>query len=458
QEEVSNNFEKLQPWAQVYLRNMIDVVENATKSNEDARIKYANLLAVLNNVEKNYRGGIDGARRMELVAMRGEENSEFQTWLSTAERKAKYGDVLAELRALVDRETVSARRAKLLRFLGIGAWMESTGRTLYRWAKEREKPDAERQRGFQERDVVRATERLKAMDRRYDPSVEPALMAFALGEYSKLPADARIPAWDKAFGISKAAYNSDAVARRVSAMIKKSKLGDLKNRLALFEKSAQELEASKDPFIQLAVASYEREIELEEAAKARAGESIDVRGRYMAALLEFNEERGRPIYADANSTLRISFGSVLGSMPKDGLRYDAFTTIDGLAAKHTGEVPFDSPETQLELIRKGDHGPFYHRLYQSVPVNFLCTLDITGGNSGSPILNARGDLVGLAFDGTYEGIISDWAFDRSNSRTIAVDVRYMLWVMSKVDGAYRLLEEMGVADFKPRAARRAGRH
>ena len=175
---------------------------------------------------------------------------------------------------------------------------------------------------------------------------------------------------------------------------------------------------------------------------------------YMTALLAFNEELGRPIYADANGTLRISFGVVMGSMPKDGLMYDAFTTLEGVAAKHRGEDPFDAPEEELRLIAERDHGPYYHPLYQSVPVNFLCTLDITGGNSGSPVLNARGNLVGLAFDGTYEGIISDWAFDGENARTIAVDVRYMLWVMAKLDGATRLLEEMGVADFKRLAHRK----
>ncbi|MEO1227696.1 MAG: S46 family peptidase [Myxococcota bacterium] len=453
QEEISNAFERLRPWSQKFITEMIQVAEAATETDEDARIKYMQLIAILNNVEKNFRGSIEGAERMGLVELRGKENEAFQAWLSAPERREKYGDVVAELRELVAREAVSAKRDRLLRLVSYGTWMEPTARSLYRWAKERAKPDAEREVGYQERDMAKAMQRLKSMERRYDASVEPKLVALAMREYAALPEEGRIPAWDRALGVGKGEYNAAAVEKRVASMIARSRLGDVKTRLALFKASTKELEASKDPFMKLAVAAYDRMIELEEAKKAQIGESLEIRARYMTALLAFNEAQGRPIYADANGTLRISFGVVMGSMPKDGLMYDAFTTLDGIEAKHTGKDPFDVPEEQLRLIADRDHGPYYHPLYQDVPVNFLCTLDITGGNSGSPVLNAQGNLVGLAFDGTYEGIISDWAFDAENARTIAVDVRYMLWVMSKLDGATQLLEEMGVADFK-RLARR----
>ena len=118
--------------------------------------------------------------------------------------------------------------------------------------------------------------------------------------------------------------------------------------------------------------------------------------------------------------------------------------LRGLRKKDTGEDPFNSPQKQLDLIEAGDYGSYALSSIKSVPVNFLSDLDSTGGNSGSATMNARGELVGLLFDGTFESVNSDWDFDPRTTRTIHVDTRYMLWVMEKVDGADRLIDEMTV--------------
>jgi hypothetical protein len=123
--------------------------------------------------------------------------------------------------------------------------------------------------------------------------------------------------------------------------------------------------------------------------------------------------------------------------------YTPFTRLEGIAEKNTGEDPFDSPQSQLELIAAKDYGEFALASLGSVPVNFLSTVDTTGGNSGSPTLNARGELVGLLFDGTYDSINSDWDFNTEKTRSIHVDMRYALWVMQKIDKAQNLLEELG---------------
>jgi hypothetical protein len=114
-------------------------------------------------------------------------------------------------------------------------------------------------------------------------------------------------------------------------------------------------------------------------------------------------------------------------------------------AKHTGSGEFDAPAAQIAAIKAKQFDGYYNATLDSVPVNYLATLDITGGNSGSPVLNSRGELVGLAFDGTLDSVISDWSFNPATTRTIAVDARYMLWEMQVVDRAERLLNEMGVA-------------
>jgi hypothetical protein len=179
----------------------------------------------------------------------------------------------------------------------------------------------------------------------------------------------------------------------------------------------------------------------EATAKRDEGAMSRFRPVYIEAL---REVRGGLLAPDANSTLRFTFGEVRGYTPRDGVWYEPMTTIDGLVAKHTGEEPFDAPSTLLEQAAEGSFGPWVDANLKTLPVNFLSTADITNGNSGSAVLNGRAELVGLAFDGNYEAMGSDFVVVPELSRAIAVDARYMLWVMDVVDGAGRLLEEMGV--------------
>ena len=208
--------------------------------------------------------------------------------------------------------------------------------------------------------------------------------------------------------------------------------------------SVAELEASKDPFMQLAVALYDYGIDLEQQSEERAGRALVLRPAYMQAITQWQRSQGIATYPDANSTLRVTYGKVLGGSPRDGMAYLPFTTLEGILEKDTGEDPFNAPAKQLTEIRAGDYGDYALDSIGSVPVNFLSDLDSTGGNSGSATLNSRAELVGLLFDGTFESVNSDWYFDPRTTRTIHVDTRYMLWVMDKVDGAQALIEEMDV--------------
>jgi hypothetical protein len=157
--------------------------------------------------------------------------------------------------------------------------------------------------------------------------------------------------------------------------------------------------------------------------------------------------KGGMMAPDANATLRISYGTVRGYRPSsDAPVYEPFTTVTQIPKKATGEEPFDAPKEQLDAIAGGAWGPYAAKGLNEVPVDFLSDLDITGGNSGSPIINARGELVGLAFDGNYEGLASDVVFKGETTRTISVDIRYVLWMADAVDGADNVVEELG---FKP---------
>jgi hypothetical protein len=160
------------------------------------------------------------------------------------------------------------------------------------------------------------------------------------------------------------------------------------------------------------------------------------------------EKAEGPVAPDANSTLRVTYGTVLGvDSSSDGIYWKPFTTLAGIEQKHTGVGEFDAPAAELEAIaalRNGKQTPYVDESLGDVPVDFLSTVDTTGGNSGSPTLNSRGELVGLLFDGTYDTIASDFLFDPVRTRSIHTDVRYLLWVMQEVDGATHLLKEMGL--------------
>ena len=215
--------------------------------------------------------------------------------------------------------------------------------------------------------------------------------------------------------------------------------------MAWLESSVEDFENSDDPLIRYAVDSYAERMALELERKELSGQFQRWRPEYMEAVIAYNRSLGQPIYADANSSLRVTFGQVRGNQPKDGLTNQPFTSLEGIVSKDTGLDPFNAPAKQLDLIRAKQYGDYVLPSLGTVPVNFLSTLDITGGNSGTATMNSKAQLVGLLFDGVYESIIGDWDFDDSKNRAISVDARYMLWVMEYMDGATNLLEEMTIA-------------
>ena len=189
---------------------------------------------------------------------------------------------------------------------------------------------------------------------------------------------------------------------------------------------------------------YDSGLAQEARDKELSGKLQAIRPQYMQAIIDYKTEKGEPIYADANSTLRVTVGNVKGYSPKDAMYYTPFTTLNGILEKDTGVEPFNSPQNQLDAINANNLGRYGMESINSVPVNFLGTLDITGGNSGSATLNNNAEFVGLVFDGNYESINSDWDFNQSLVRSIHVDIRYMLWVMEELYEADNLLKEMGV--------------
>lgn len=427
-------------------QEQLTLLEKLSKQDKAVALKVAGRVQGLNNTLTNFRGMLEGLTKGGSLAKKEKAEKELEAWIAAdPARQKKYGDVLPAMRALHAEGVKTRERGAVLMNIASASTYLSAAQTLTTLAVERSKPDLEREAGMQERDWPRIREMQERLQRTIDPVSDRALLTWALGLAAALPADQRIAPIDAAFGL-KPGMTKEEAARAAEAALGRyyaqSRLNDRAFRMSLLDKSQAELKATGDPFLELAAAMEPMAAESRESAKARAGAWARLRPRYMEALLA---KAGGLVAPDANSTLRVTYGQIKGVDARDGLFYKPQTTLAGIVQKHTGEGEFDAPKAQLDAIqalRGGKRTPYFDASLGDVPVNFLSTVDTTGGNSGSPTLNAKGEFIGLLFDGTYESVASNYLFDPVTTRSIHVDGRYMLWVMAEVEGATHLIEEM----------------
>lgn len=441
--EVEKRFTWFYPTAREMREGLMAVIHNNSEAGSPARISYESTYAGLANYAKNYQSMVEGYSHSDFLQRRQAMEKELDNWISAdATRSEEFGPAILKLGALVDESQATLPRDLVLGYMRYAALPRAASR-LYRLANEKQKPDEKREPGYQERDTSRFEQSLKRITRRYNAGVEKAILLYMLEHYAALPENQRVASIDNFFKLNKG-FNEKKTSKLLDRLYRKTKLNSEEVRLAWMNKSVADFNKSKDPLIQYAVATYNDNMAIELQEKDNDGNQQLWRARYMAALIAFNRSQGKPIYADANSTLRITFGQILGNQPRDGLHNNPFTSVEGIVEKHTGMDPFNSPEKQLALIKNKRYGKYKMDSINSVPVNFLTTVDITGGNSGSATLNGNAELIGLLFDGVYESIIGDWDFDDDKNRAISVDTRYMLWVMEYLDGATNLIDEMDV--------------
>ncbi|MCW0397211.1 Dipeptidyl aminopeptidase BII [Xanthomonas sacchari] len=425
------------PTAARQYRDLIALVEQAGKQNPDIQVKYAATMASWNNVAKNYEGQLEGFKRIDAAAKKHAEEDAVLAWLKRQGGEGKAAlQAHAQLLALGEQAKATRDRDLVLRQMRRTGVLGSAV-SLYRLSIERAKPDAEREPGYQERDLPEIEGAMKQMERRYVAAMDNQLQRYWFDQYLKLPKAQRLPALDQWL----AGADAQAAATRLAG----TQLGNTEARLKWLHADRAAFEASDDPALRYAVALMPTLLQLEQDEKRREGEELLARPRYLQAVADYKKSQGEFVYPDANSSLRITFGNVKGYVPKDGVAYTPFTTLEGVVAKDTGVEPFDSPKALLEAAKAKRYGGLEDKRLGTVPVNFLSDLDITGGNSGSPVMDAHGKLVGLAFDGNWESVSSNWVFDPAMTRMIAVDSRYLHWIMQEVMPAPRLLKELNLA-------------
>ncbi len=416
---------------------LIDTIEQASAGNEDAQVRYASQVAGLKNNLKRAQGELEGLRRSDAVAVRKADEAAMMAWLAKQPGAAAQRRDIAAAQALVAAGQANRERDQLFGVMLSQTQLLRSAVQLQRLAVERGKPDAKRERGYQQRDEALIEGSLKQVQRRYDPAVEKALLSALLARYRALPASQRIPEVDAVFGAD-AASATAAIDRLYAG----TKLGDQDVRLGLLAAAPADVAASGDPLMQAAAKLLPAVLRDDESGKARDGDLLRLRPAYMAALHGFRKSQGRAVYPDANSTLRVSYGKLSSLDPRDAVHYAPLTTVQGILEKHTGVAPFDAPKPLRDAIAKGDFGSTADPVLKTQTVDFMTNLDTTGGNSGSPVLDAEGHLIGLNFDSNWEAVSASWMYDPRYKRAIHVDIRYLRWLLAKVYPAPQLLEEM----------------
>lgn len=421
------------PFLAAYLQARSDALGKVGETDEEKRIKFQSDRANLDNYRKVYAGSSVAVRRGDAVAKRRAEETKFAAWVAAnPQRQAKYGEVLPALARLQQENQASGQRDLIVRTLPPAATpvfkqvydavaAVQTGKKLT--GEEKQKKLAEIQEVYKTR----------------EPILERELLKFFLQKMDELPAGQKFAAAETLFNRFEGKARRSAEETFAESIAEKDNFNTPEKVLALYDMSLGDMQKKYPNIVQFMTAFVqERNAVLGRTTKFNT--DIDrLRLLYQQGMAEM---KGTTPYPDANSTLRFTYGNVKGYSPREAVRYTPFTTIKGMIEKDTGANPFDVPQKLKDLQRTRDFGRFGEG--DSVVVNFLASTDIIGGNSGSPVLNAYGEQVGLVFDGNYEGLGNDLFYSGDVGRTIAVDIRYVLFVTEKFGNAGWILNEMTI--------------
>ncbi len=420
-------------------QSAINTLEAVAKKDPAVAIKVSGFIKGLNNGLKNNQGMLDGFKKLKLLEKKKQTEKEFLAYLDQhPDLKAKYGEVLEKIGKLYADLKTYADKSNYLRAI-MFSQLPSTVYSAYRYAIEKEKKESERDPAYSEKNMERRLRYLEIRNAMYVPSADRALLKVFLKKALRLPPNQRISFVDEIVQGKSGAEAEKAIDQFVDNLFDQSQFKDLKSAVPLFKKSKKELDEIQDPMIEFARKLNKELLPLEEKNKEFEAQISLLRQKLIRGIYEW---KGGLLYPDANRTLRFTYGDVRGYTPRDAVIYLPKTSLKGVVEKYTGKEPFDAPEKLLQLYQQRDFGSWIDPELNDVAVDFLHTTDITGGNSGSPVLNGKGELIGVAFDGNYEAMTSDYQFNNDITRTISVDSRYILFILDKFSDFQNLIKEL----------------
>ncbi|WP_312555323.1 S46 family peptidase [Empedobacter brevis] len=436
---VAQNVEYAYPaWVEASKVTM-DQMKKYMEQNQKVNIDYASKYAGVANYWKNRDGMIEALKLHGTVAKKTKEEEKFNKWAQKSKNKTEYGNVVKNLNDYYAKTNLDARHNNyiniLLRYSTLASAPYSIGKALENYAAANDAKRNEMRPKIQ--NAINAY-----YEKMYLP-LEKDLLAAQLNLYASKANEAGLAP----YVADLAKQNNKNFTSFVNDAVERSFFADQK-QVENFLISPDVEVLKKDPLYVLSNALVERASkQTDEQAKLS-----DVYSKNFRLLVKGLRESkiGNILYPDANSTLRLTYGSIQ-NLPKStnpkrqpDVASNYFTTLEGTVAKHiAGDEEFENPQRLLDLAKTKDYGQYADK-DGYLHVNFLSNNDITGGNSGSPVMNGKGELIGIAFDGNIEAMAGDVIFDPKLQRTISVDIRYVLWVVDKFAGAKHIVDEMTI--------------
>lgn len=419
--------------SRIKMRTMtMDVMKPAMNESDEIRLKYAAKQASIANAWKKWIGQIGGLKALNAVDKKLVWEKEYKAKAaSKPDWNTSYGKVIDEMNALqAENQDLEFARALFIEYFFYGP---EFFRFSYRFNNLAMYYDELEKQGKLKGEIQRLSDAAASFFKNYDHGVDQNIFLAQTPVYLQNVDEKLLPLGFK-----------DSWSKDGEAIFKESVIMNpekLKELLADFSKDKCAA-LQNDPALRMAASLYDVYINkinpgYQDFAEAEAG----LMQTYVAGILAMFPDK--KTWADANSTLRIAYGKIEGSAPHDGMRYTHFTTIDGIMQKYDPENPdFELTDRFIELYNKKDFGDYTQdgKLW----VCFTASNHTTGGNSGSPVIDANGNLIGINFDRSWESTMSDFMFDESRCRNIVVDIRYVLWCIDKYGEAGHLIKEMKV--------------
>ncbi len=436
---VAQNVEYAYPaWVEASKVTM-DQMKKYMEQNQKVNIDYASKYAGVANYWKNRDGMIEALKLHGTVAKKTKEEEKFNKWAQKGANKAEYGDVVSNLNNYYAKTNLDARHNNyiniLLRYSTLASAPYSIGKALENYAAANDAKRDEMRPKIQ--NAINAY-----YEKMYLP-LEKDLLAAQLNLYASKANEAGLAP----YVADLAKQNNKNFTAYVNDAVERSFFADQK-QVENFLISPDVEVLKKDPLYVLSNALVERASKQTDE-QAKLNDTYSKNFRLLVKGLR-ESKIGNILYPDANSTLRLTYGSIQ-NLPKStnpkrqpDVASNYFTTLEGTVAKHiAGDEEFENPQRLLDLVKAKDYGQYGDK-DGYLHVNFLSNNDITGGNSGSPVMNGKGELIGIAFDGNIEAMAGDVIFDPKLQRTISVDIRYVLWVVDKFAGAKHIVDEMTI--------------
>jgi hypothetical protein len=415
---------------------LIEKFAEMGKNDPATALTLAAKIKSLANAQKNYEGKLKGLRRLSLVeAKRAEEKSLADFINSDAALKEKYGTLFSDIDKLYNEVFAKGRIPLVINQFTLNVNTLKLAGILLEYSAEMSKPESDRKSAYKPSNLPALFEQIQNIFKEYSKEADKTALGKIIGDAVNFPEMKDCELFKELKG------SEDAPREFAANLINNSIFSDYNSFTALLEKTPDEIKALNNGAIEFAgklkrlSAANEKENKLSEAKINDC----------LAKLYDVKKIRdGEKLLPDANSTLRFTYGYVRGYSPADATYYSPMTTLKGVIDKSCLGDDFKLPPQMRGLYEKKDYGRYKNRKKDDLPVAILYNTDTSGGNSGSPIMNGSGELIGVNFDRTYEATINDYAWNENYSRSIGVDIRYVLWVTQKIGGADYLITELGV--------------